>query len=600
LVAAAVVVGLSPPALAATGGLLPLGGHDGHTRNVLPGLARAHDLGPANPADRMRLVITLARPDPGGERALLDRLHQPGHRGGFLAPAAFADRFGVARQRLDAVTRWLASGGLDVVSVSAARDQIVTSGAVAAVSGRFDTPIHTFDSRQGCFLANTAAPRVPGNLDVLNIVGLNTAQAMHPLPGPRQRGCAGPGCLAGTTPADLWSVYQQPPNYTGAGQRVALFGAGPTGGVVEDLRRFEDRFRLPHVPVQLHRPAGHDRAARDSDDSDRVEWNIDTQAAQGMAPDLDGIDLYFGQDLSDVEVTRLFSRYADDPDAPRQASASFGECEAVPVISDVASLPLLNPPLPVSQGLGNDLDTSLIPITRQAALEGRSIFASTGDTGSSCPIVLLPILGAGNGLLNQAVPLTNSPATLPDVVAVGGTVLYTDGHGHRDREYAWPFSGGGSAQFIPAPGYQRDTPGLTLPCLIPAGVPCRGVPDVAAQSGDVLGNGYDIISRGKFLPGGGAGTSLSSPLWAGMWARIQSATDTPGGLGFANYALYRIGRDPARYPHDFTDITSTDLTHSLPSSNGLYPALPGWDYTTGFGTPKLAGLICDLAHRCPH
>jgi hypothetical protein len=34
----------------------------------------------------------------------------------------------------------------------------------------------------------------------------------------------------------------------------------------------------------------------------------------------------------------------------------------------------------------------------------------------------------------------------------------------------------------------------------------------------------------------------------------------------------------------------------LPASNGLYATTPGWDYVTGWGTPKVKGLICDIDH----
>ena len=123
----------------------------------------------------------------------------------------------------------------------------------------------------------------------------------------------------------------------------------------------------------------------------------------------------------------MFSTFTDDATGPMQASASYGECETVPVISPIVGQALANPSLPVSLGLGNNSDAALTEVTRQAAVEGKTIFVSTGDTGSSCPIVALPVVGAGNGVLNQVVPVTNSPASLPYVTAVGGTVLYTDG-----------------------------------------------------------------------------------------------------------------------------------------------------------------------------
>ena len=45
---------------------------------------------------------------------------------------------------------------------------------------------------------------------------------------------------------------------------------------------------------------------------------------------------------------------------------------------------------------------------------------------------------------------------------------------------------------------------------------------------------------------------------------------------------------------DWFDVTSTDPATGLPSTNGFYPTTPGWDYVTGFGTPKVNGLICDI------
>ncbi len=123
------------------------------------------------------------------------------------------------------------------------------------------------------------------------------------------------------------------------------------------------------------------------------------------------------------------------------------------------------------------------------------------------------------------------------------------------------------------------TPGGQLTNL---GQPCRGVPDVAAQSGDVLGNGYAIVAKGVASQGGG--TSLSSPLWAGMWARVNQSAGGPG-YGFANEALYRLGQDATTQARDFHDITL--------GSNGLYAAMAGWDYVSGFGSPRLGGIIAD-------
>jgi subtilase family serine protease len=563
------------------------------TQNLLPGLANATPVGAAPTGAPMSLVITLARPDPAGEQALLDAEHNPSspRYGQFLSPDEFAAAFGVPQSQLDQASAWLTKTGMMIDSVSAARDQVSLHGTATQVSALFSTPIQQFSYAGGTFLANTAAPVTPYGLGITNVIGLNTLQRLSLPAKAQQDTCLQSTCTGVTTPSDLWSVYQQPTPYQGQGQQVAIFGEGKSDGVISDLRTFESKFGLPQVPVSVKHPANDTNF---TDDSGHVEWNIDTQASTGMAPKISGLTLYFGQDLSDADVTKVFSQWTDDGAGPKQASASYGECETVPVVSPIAGQPLLTPSLPAGQGLGNNSDTTWTQILRQAAVEGKTLFSSTGDTGSSCPVAIAPIIGAGNGVLNQGVPVTNSPASLPYVVGVGGTVLYTDGAGHRSREYGWAYSGGGSTLFHPAPSYQQGTPGLTYDCVTDPSAVCRGISDVSAQSGDVLTNGYSIISNGAAAVGGG--TSLSSPLWEGMWARVQGAAPSSKGNGFANYALYRVGKDPVSYPRDYFDVSSTDLTTGLPASNGLYATTPGWDYVTGWGTPKVKGLICDIDH----
>ncbi|MGZ4587567.1 MAG: S53 family peptidase [Mycobacteriaceae bacterium] len=568
------------------------------TRNLLPGLANASDLGVAPAAHVLNLQVTLPRPNPSGEQALIDAEHTPGNPvyGQFLSVDDFAARFGVPQSKVDQTTSWLTGGGLTVASVSAARDQLTVSGTIAQIDSLMKTSTRSFTSNGVAFVANTAAPVVPVSLGITNIVGLNTLQRMSvPARTPSQDTCQAGNCTGSTTPKDLWSVYQQPEAWQGQGQKIAVFGAGRTDDVISDLRTFETKFGLPQVPTTVVHPQGQTGF---TDDSGLQEWNIDTQASTGMAPKADELRLYFGSDLSDASVGAMMSTWANDPTGPMQANASFGECETVPIVSPIVAAvtgtPLLNPALPVGLGLGNNSDATFNQILSQAAIEGRTLFSSTGDTGSSCPVVYAAIIGAGNGVLNQVVPITNSPADLPNVVGVGGTVLYTDGAGRRTREYGWAYSGGGSTLFTTAPSYQQGTPGLSIPCITDPTKVCRGISDVSAQSGDVLTNGYSIISGGQAANGGG--TSLSSPLWAGMWTRVQSASSAAKGNGFANYSLYRVGKDPVTYARDFFDVSSTDVATGLPASNGAYFTQPGWDYVTGFGTPKVSGLICDIDH----
>jgi subtilase family serine protease len=184
------------------------------------------------------------------------------------------------------------------------------------------------------------------------------------------------------------------------------------------------------------------------------------------------------------------------------------------------------------------------------------------------------------------VPLTEDPADNPFAVGVGGTVLYSNGGSPAQRtfEYAWTHSGGNASPFIAAPSWQKGVSNLSRNCLGSSQL-CRGVPDVAAISGDVISNGYTIVSGGQDSEGGG--TSLSSPLWAGMWARLVGASHAQRGFGFANPARYAVGKDPARYAQSFYDVTI--------GTNGLNPAQKGWDYVTGFGVPRLSALLKNVS-----
>ena len=135
--------------------------------------------------------------------------------------------------------------------------------------------------------------------------------------------------------------------------------------------------------------------------------------------------------------------------------------------------------------------------------------------------------------------------------------------------------------------------GVDRPCLSDvsgnpntSGVTCRGIPDVADESGDIATSSYDIYSDELGGASGEGGTSLSSPLMMGMWARVQAAAR--GGTGFADPLIYAVGKNATQDAADFNDYEV--------GTNGAYQALLGWDYVTGWGTPNLTPLMKDVDH----
>ncbi|HEV7535827.1 MAG TPA: S53 family peptidase, partial [Acidimicrobiia bacterium] len=168
---------------------------------------------------------------------------------------------------------------------------------------------------------------------------------------------------------------------------------------------------------------------------------------------------------------------------------------------------------------------------------GVSIFAASGDDG--------------------AAPGPGYPASVPTVVAVGGTTL--SGLGQPTfAETGWRGSGGGCSVYERAGDAQRASPGY-------AAVNCAGMragPDVSLvadpHSGVAVYDSYRT-SAGWTVVGG---TSAAAPMWA--------ARAAVSGLVIDAATLYS-----ATSPITFRDITA--------GSNGL-PALPGYDLVTGLGS----------------
>jgi pseudomonalisin len=557
-------------------------------------LAQAVRVG-APPADRrMSIGLALAHPHPAAEDALLrglfDRSSPDYHQ--FLTPTEYARRFGVSRATRRAVRTWLSDGGLRVDSVTGVGDYVVASGTVAQVQRLLKTTIASYELGGTRFDANATAPSVPLELPIFDVLGLDSSK--------RHRTMADLSGLEATpntgaqSPEELRSVYEFPEGVTGRGASVAILGNGATDSVIADLHTFDAEHGLPALPVDVvHTPAN----GSFSDTSGNLEWNIDMQAIHGMAPGISREVLYFAPSLADSELIAALGTWVNDPNGPPIMNASLGECEEIPILNPILNDPALDPingnnnpsALPVSQAVSQASQPATTQLLQQAVMEGRNFFAASGDNGSSCTVAY----PGANGVANEGLPLTSDPANTPFSTGVGGTVLYSDGNEPAGRflEKAWEYSGGNSSPFIPAPDYQHGVANLSHPCIADqAGQPntgqlCRGVPDVAALSGDAVSNGYTIVSDGH--DAGGGGTSLSSPLWAGMWADvISTAPAGTTGFGFANQAIYAIAKDPARYAQAFHDITV--------GANGLNQAQAGYDYVTGFGVPRLAGLIAQV------
>jgi subtilase family serine protease len=559
--------------------------------DVVHNLALATLTGPVPATRPVTVGVFLSNPNQAAEDAYARQLYDPSspNYGSFLDVDTFNSEFGVPAATVAAAQSWLTGAGLSVTTVEASTQYLLATGTAAQVGAAFGTTLNRYTASGHAFYANATAPSVPASLGVSDVLGLNdfnrfstprvaatgpttTTTAAIPTSGTTPK----TGLL---TPPDLWSIYDMPATNRGSGQSMAIFGWGVTDPVIPDLRSFEAEWGLPGVPVTVQ-SYGDTSTPDTSGDGATGEWELDTQASTGMAPDVVSETLYFGHHNTDTDILAALAAWVNDRKGPLQGSASFGECENVGNANAV---------------LADGMEVPGDKVLEQGVIEGRTLFTSTGDTGSSCPVAP----ESTNGVATQVYPGLEYPSVSPWAVAVGGTVLSGDGTTpeHRFAEIAWAYTGGGNSTSEAAGGYQQGVASTNcvfdpdgnpyVPVLGAAGPVCRSTPDVAAISGDVAtGNGLSITNDSG-SDQQGAGTSLSSPIWLGVWARIQAAAKSKKGLGFANYRIYALAK--ASGGRDFYDVTVGD--------NQPYPATPGYDNTTGWGTPEVTQIMQDLTGR---
>jgi subtilase family serine protease len=177
------------------------------------------------------------------------------------------------------------------------------------------------------------------------------------------------------------------------------------------------------------------------------------------------------------------------------------------------------------------------------------------------------------------------PAASPNVLGVGGTILTTGAGNVWSSEVGWDGSGGGVSQYESQPSYQNGV-------VSAYSTTKRTVPDVSMSAGAVPV--YDSWDNGTQTPWTLNGrTSLSAPCWAGIIAVAdQGATLLGKGTLSTNqvqtklYNLYQSGL----YQTAFHDIIASDYV-----STNTYSPRPGYDLSTGLGSPRVDAIVAALS-----
>jgi subtilase family serine protease len=487
---------------------------------------------------------------------------------------------------MSAAARWSARGVAVVLLLSSALLAGAPSASAAPGSHRASPAKTRYarirrvcplprPGRATCF----ALLRVPVASNIAASVG---AKPYLPGDGASESGPAG-----GLTPAQLASAYEYAPTEGGKGQTVAIVDAYDDPNIEADLGTFDKKYKLAECTAAngCLEKVGQTGSTTSLPKADKEGWSVeislDVETVHGACSNCK-ILLVEANEPTDVDLAAAVNEAVTL--GATEVSNSYGGTE------EAADEAAYNHP-------------------------GVVIAASAGDQGYYDWDVV------SKGFAAPARP--DTPASLPSVVAVGGTSLKLKANGTRESESVWNDSGrpsneaefkqysatgGGCSTLFTAPSWQQSVPGW-------ASTACgtkRLDNDISAVADPYTGfDIYDSYNCGKICEEGGAGkgwatiggTSLSSPLVASLYALAGGS----GGVSYPAATLYsHLGQAPSLY--DVTEGGNGYCDGEAPGPCGepgvnellgnvdcegttACDAALGFDGPTGVGAPKGLGAF---------
>jgi subtilase family serine protease len=313
----------------------------------------------------------------------------------------------------------------------------------------------------------------------------------------------------------------------GLGHTIAIVDAFDDPNIASDLATFDSTYGLPAPPSFTKVSSLGNTNYPQPDAHWALEESLDVEWAHALAPDADIllVEAY----NTNFDMLEAVSYAAHQPGVA-VVSMSWGSNE-------------------YSLEFANDYI-----FTTPSGHAGVTFVASSGDYGSSA---------------------VQSPATSPDVLAVGGTQLSTDSAGNYRSEVGWSGSGGGVSQYESQPSYQHG--------VVTQSSTMRTVPDVSYNASPNSAYAvYDSYGARGWITV--AGTSAGAPQWAALIAIADQGRGLNGlkSLDGRTQTLPMLYQLATTNHADYHDITE--------GSNGAYSCGPGYDLVTGIGTP-LANLV---------
>jgi kumamolisin len=506
---------------------------------ALPGSERnlpsdAELVGPCSPTASITVTLYLRARNQEELQQRLQQLSQS-HLSEQLTPEQFADHYGADPADLDQVRNFAQRHGLRVIEADPARRSVQLSGSISTMQAAFGVQLHDYRHRGSTYRLRQGPVYLPKELQgiVTGVFGLDN----RPQADAHFRLLSSAAVSQQSfNPTDLARLYSFPTSATGQGETIGIIELG--GGYQQtDLDAYFQQLGVNPAPqvTAISVDGGQNSPTGDANSADG-EVELDMEVAGAIAPGAKQ-KIFFAPN-SDQGFIDAVTSAIHDPDVSL-ISISWGQAE-----SNFTSQSL----------------TAFNQAFQEAGAMGKTVFVAAGDNGSSD--------GQTDGKNH-----VDFPCSSPFAVACGGTTLQaSSGNSSIVSETVWNeesqgkgATGGGVSDFFPKPDYQSQA-NVPPPQIQGGG---RGVPDVAGDADPVTG--YKVLIDGTQSVVGG--TSAVAPLYAGLFALINELLVKSGKprAGHVQPALYQN-------PQIFRDITS--------GNNGAFSAGPGWDATTGLGSPN--------------
>jgi kumamolisin len=530
------------------------------TGHVPPALRLAPRLGPVADSLQMDVTVELPLQHEAQLQSLIQRLYTPGDPlyGQYLTPAQFAQAYGPAPADYQALAAYLTSQGLQIIGTTPNRLLVKARGPARLVEQAFGVQLSQYIASDGSTVYGPDAdPVVPASIasHITAVIGLYSGRRAYSrarILGPINPNQTGPGQTF--APSDIHTAYNL--------NAVAEKGEGQTLAVIEfegydptDVQAYTQQFGLPGIPLQNILLDGATGVPDPTDSGGQTEASLDVEMSNAMAPNASKLLVYEAPNGGSGWID-ILNRMATD-NLAKQIGISWG--------------------FPEDRYTAVDFNSEE-PIFEQMAAQGQSFYAAAGDNG------------AYDDTNSPRSLVVDDPASDPYVCGVGGTRLSVTNSENWQSETSWndtifgsPTSGGGGgiSSYWPIPSWQA-------PFITPASQASstrRNVPDVSLNADPMTS--YAVYAIGQWM--GIGGTSASSPLWSAFTALVNQRLASLGKstLGFPCIPLYTIAGG-ANYNNDFHDIADG-------TTNLFYPAVKGYDCSTGLGSFNGANLIADLA-----